>query len=165
MTQVDQPIQAALGDALRRTSWSETVDGVKQVITHYLEGLHSGAKIRHTDFFNHSFAPDITMAWPDGSNRERSVFLRFPDHPDFIADSVERDLPAGSMVIGLGELEGRDEAPVLAEASKERNTLVVDSPGLDTLNESVNSGSGESVVTSAVAKGHAGSLDVPKHPR
>jgi hypothetical protein len=156
MTQVNQPIQAALGDALGRTSWSETVGGVKQVITHYLEGLHSGAEIRHTDFFNHSFAPDITLAWPDGSNPERSVFLRFPDHPDFIADNVERDLPSGSMVIGLGGLEGRDEAPALAEASKERNTLVVDSSGLDTLNESASRGSGESVVTSAVAKGARG---------
>ncbi|MBT9605743.1 hypothetical protein [Microbacterium sp.] len=156
MTQVDQPIQAALGDALGRVSWADTVGGVKQVITHYLEGLHSGATIRHTDFFNHSFAPDITMEWRDGSNPERRVFLRFPDHPDFIADSVERDLPTGSMVVGLGELEGRDEAPVLAEASKDRNTLVVDSSGLDTLSRSASEGSGESVVTSAVAKGARG---------
>jgi hypothetical protein len=156
MTQVDQSIESALSDALGRHSWADTVSGVKQIVTRYLEGLHSGARVRHTDFFNHSFAPDLTMTWPDASQAERRVFLRFPDHPEFIADSVTNDIPQGSMVVGLGELESRDAAPLLADSSRDRDTLVVDPPGLDALNESATKGSGETIVTSAVARGARG---------
>jgi hypothetical protein len=156
MAQVTETLEGALSAALAHASWSDTIGGVKSIMIAHLQALHSGAEIHQTNFFNHSFAPDLTLTWPESRQPERRVFLRFPDRPALIADNITNDLPAGSVVVGLGELEQREEAPALAESSRARDTLVMDPRGLESLERSADGSRGRTVVTSAVTKGARG---------
>lgn len=156
MAEVNETLEGALSAALAHASWADTIGGVKSIMTTHLRALHSGAEVRQTNFFNHSFAPDLTLTWPDSTQPERRVFLRFPDQPALIADNITNDLPEGSVVVGLGELEQREEAPVLAESSRARDTLVMDPRGLESLERSADGSQRHTVVTSAVAKGARG---------
>ena len=78
MVRVSESMQGALSAALAHHSWTDTIDGVKSIVTKHLEGLHSGATVRKTVFFNHTFAPDLTLSWEDADAAERQVFLRLP---------------------------------------------------------------------------------------
>ncbi len=156
MAEVRETLQGSLSAALAHASWSDTIDGVKGVLVHHLSRLHSGAEIKKTGFFNHTFAPDFTLTWANSSEPERRVYVRFPDNLPAITSNVERDLPEGSLVIGLGEIEGREEAPALADSSREHDTLVMDPGGLETLEESATSVNGQSILTTAVVKGARG---------
>jgi hypothetical protein len=131
MAEVTETLEGALAAALAHASWSDTIGGVKSIVTTHLEALHSGARVRHTNFFNHSFAPDLTLSWPESPEPDRQVFLRFPDRPALIAQSVTNDIPEGSVVVGLGELEQREDAPLLAQSSRNRDTLVMDPAALN----------------------------------
>lgn len=153
--QVDESMQAALSNALARSSWADTIDGVKSIVAKHLDGMDSSATIKKTSFFNHTFAPDITLTWPNAA--ERGVFLRFPDDVSYLTASVDGDIPNGSMVLGLGELEQRDGAEALASTSKAHETLVLDPPGIEALQtEKKDQKSGLPVVTAAVARGARG---------
>ncbi|MFT4284018.1 MAG: hypothetical protein QM598_04215 [Protaetiibacter sp.] len=162
MAEVNETLEGALAAALAHPSWDDTIDGVKSIMIRHLVGLHSGAEVRATNFFNHTFAPDITLSWPDTTQPERRVFLRFPDRPQLIADGIAHDLPEGSVVLGLGELEQRAEAPALAETSRARDTLVMDPRGLETLERSADDNRGRTVVTTAVTKGARGLFGATK---
>ncbi len=153
---VSETTESALSLALSHPSWNETVDSVKMVVIRQLRGLGSGAELRSTPFFNHTFAPDITMTWPS-SREERKVYLRFPDDVDYISANIAQDLPSGSLVFGLGDLGQRSEAPSLAAASSEHDTLVLDPRGSDALQVKADMHhSGLPVVTAAIARGGRG---------
>jgi hypothetical protein len=47
------------------------------------KAVNAGVTIETTDYFNHSFAPDLVLKWERAPKRdERYVFLRFNDEPD-----------------------------------------------------------------------------------
>lgn len=73
----------ALGSALERRSSRESIEAVHRVMTGGLREIDPQAEIRQTGYFNHSWAPDFVLRWPDGGE-ERHVFLRFSVfHPEF----------------------------------------------------------------------------------
>src|SRR5690242_5462330 len=73
----------ALTGALERPNARDSIDAVHRVMTSGLRELDPQAEIRETGYFNHSWAPDFVVRWPEG-NEERHVFLRFSVfHPEF----------------------------------------------------------------------------------
>jgi len=161
-TEVNETLQGALSLALAGATSFDTISGVKNVITSHFRGLKSGAAIRTTDFFNHSFAPDLTLSWPDGTEPSRQVFLRFADNLNVISANVQEDLPTGSVVVGLGSMAQREESAQLSGISRERDTLVLDPGGFEALEASARVEKFDALVPTAVAKGGRGLFDAEK---
>jgi len=71
----DAEILAALDIENPRNS----VATVKSVVISQFEALDTRVKIKSTDYFNHTFAPDLVLSWPWDRMPERYVYLRFND--------------------------------------------------------------------------------------
>jgi hypothetical protein len=73
-TEFSDALEAA--NALPRNQ--DVIDATKAAVIRELHQLDPSAEIRSTDYFSHSFAPDLVITWKTGSRRktERPIFLR-----------------------------------------------------------------------------------------
>jgi hypothetical protein len=94
------------------------IDGAKTAVIAALEATNSGAEFHATDYFNHSFIPDIVATWSGAIDEaeQRFIFLR-PNHlPAFVQADVQRlaDLKPSFVILteedpDLDEIEGADD--------------------------------------------------------
>jgi hypothetical protein len=93
---------SALTDAVRQAlgaaDMPTAATDVKQLICEELARVDPEADIRRTDYFNHSYVPDVVVQWPAQPVRE--VFLRFMA-PDTVQDDVALIGPTGPVVVDL----------------------------------------------------------------
>ena len=59
-----QELTAALASAYRHKEPEERVEAIKLAVSRQLEETDSGIKVRHTEYFNSSIAPDLVLRWP-----------------------------------------------------------------------------------------------------
>lgn len=119
--------------ALRYARPDDVIEGVKSAVVAGLEGLDSTADIRTTEYFNHSFVPDIVLTWREGGRESvRNIFLRF----SLGSAAAGRDIEAlggfGPVLLGLRE---EPDAAILdemrAEAAAAPEVLVTDIRSLE----------------------------------
>lgn len=91
-------LTVAVRAALDTSDLSSATSGVKNAVCDELARIDPSATIRKTDYFNHSYVPDVVAEWPDRSVRE--VFLRFID-PHRLAEDVARIGEKGPMLVDL----------------------------------------------------------------
>lgn len=126
-------MREAIEFALGHDDPEDVIDGVKSAVVKELEGLDATAEIRTTEYFNHSFAPDIVMTWKDnGQASDRNIFLRH----SLASAAAGRDIPAlgdvGPVLLGLREERNAEVIEeVRAEAAVAPKVLVTDSRSLD----------------------------------
>jgi hypothetical protein len=119
-------------DVLGEATPMDTITQIKAAAIREFEALDSRVKIHNTEYFNHSFAPDIVLSWPGSQISERYVYLRSTQHPGLLSEDVDRLGDQKPIVVGLVEIP-RDEGPArsqLHENAQVRNTLVTDAPAL-----------------------------------
>jgi hypothetical protein len=152
---------ARIEAAMALPSRDDTIHDVKQAVIDEFERVDSKVEIHATQYFRHSFAPDLVLSWRDDVDRsERWVFLRSRVEPAYLLEdvaTVARDQP---IIFGLGitgtadqvsELQppevsnepenhieatlGHDDSVVaqLKERSTASGTLITDPAGIDAL--------------------------------
>jgi hypothetical protein len=105
------------------------VEGIKDVAIREIEKLDPTAKIRKTDYFNHSYAPDFDVTWSGkGRNKPtRPVFLRHSMRSAVVGHDVESLDDLGPVVLSLAS---EDDPEVLTQArqavSTSSRTLLTD---------------------------------------
>src|SRR4051812_28082092 len=52
------------------------VAAIKTAVANYLSEADPGSRIRTTEYFNHTFSPDLILSWGDDSAGTRRVFIR-----------------------------------------------------------------------------------------
>ncbi|GAB3687955.1 hypothetical protein [Saccharopolyspora tripterygii] len=154
---------AAITSALELDSPREAVTRVKQVVIQELEKLDRGAQIRNTEYFNHTYVPDLVLQWPRDNNRERHVYLRFAESAEYLADGLKNIDVENPLIFGLDPARGSEGSlRRLENAAFERQALVTDSQAL----ESFISGREEDPVvglaSNAVTQGGRGLLDLDR---
>lgn len=135
-----------------------------------LRAIDAKIEISVTDYFNHSYAPDMVLRWNERSGkRERYVFLRFNDDPSWITEELPNFRKLNPIVYGLRPaaaapraenlLEASASASVaeLAAVSREFDTLVTDPGGANELAESATGISG--FVSRTIVRGGRGLAD------
>ena len=61
----------------------------RDVVQRRLLEVHPAARFVRTEFFNHSYVPDLLMTWAVGARRaERRVYLRASSDPALLANDV-----------------------------------------------------------------------------
>lgn len=91
-------VSEAVVEALSRTDIVEASTGIKNAVCAELGRTDKSATIKRTEYFNHSYVPDVVIEWPDG--HEREVFLRFASYERLAAD-VERVGGSGPILFDL----------------------------------------------------------------
>lgn len=127
MTESSQ-LTLAVRTALDGTDMLDAATDVKKAVCDELSRVDPSATIRRTDYFNHSYVPDVVAEWSDRSTRE--VFLRFVNPPS-LADDVARIGSSGPMLVDLSSATDgapsadRDEA-IAVGVSNSPQVLVTD---------------------------------------
>jgi hypothetical protein len=94
----------AIGDALSDQSRRESVSAVHDLVANGLRALDPALEIRATDYFNHTFVPDLVLRWgADGRREERHVHLRYS--VSNIAFAEDLHVLAGDDVVFLGMVD------------------------------------------------------------
>lgn len=140
----------------------ETAAKVKSIVTDQLESLDSALRVKHTDYFNHTFVPDLVVWWKQaGSLRSREVFLR----SDLAAPGLPDDISAlGSpdrVFYGLRESPEVDEQSTDEEAQEAdaRGALVTESAAIAELQSEPVAGSVGQLLGGEVVRGGQGLVD------
>jgi hypothetical protein len=128
-----------LEDALRDPDPRTGIARAKLLIRNRLQETEPKAEIRETEYFDHSFAPDLLLRPPGGgSGSERWVFLRTTSDPAELADDLEVVPQGGTLFVSLDAFpRGRREPfQKLDRASSQYGSLVIDAPALDQVSDS-----------------------------
>ncbi|GAA2296585.1 hypothetical protein GCM10010234_43440 [Streptomyces hawaiiensis] len=151
---------SALNAAFEAPDPRDAVDRIKNVVARELEETDARATIKKTDFFNHSFAPDLVLSWP--GEKERFVFLKSDTRPDVLREDVDAVRKHGPIVFALdevGEYPSRSDLPQTTSAD---NTLIADSRGMEALIRGRHAEPVVALASSAVLQGGRGLLTEPE---
>jgi hypothetical protein len=150
----------AIGEALRLADRSSQTSAVHDVVRNGLREVAPGVEVRTTDYFTHTFVPDLVLAWgPENRRQERHVHLRF-----VVSDAAflnEIDFLAGTEPMFLGLLDTDPIADVAAgngSAERRAGTLVTQSASLDALQEGRTRDARTVTATREVVRGGRGPL-------
>lgn len=144
---------AAVEDALRLSDRESHVSAVHDVIRNALRQVAPGVEVRTTDYFTHTFAPDLVLAWgPADRRRERNVHLRFVVSDQAFLSEVDFLASTDPVFIGL-----LDTSPI-TEATTAAGTLVTQSVSLDALQEGRSRDQRTVTATRAVVRGGRGAI-------
>ncbi len=68
-------LQDAVAAAMNSSDQLDVIDGIKSAVISEIERLDPAAVIVKTDYFNHSYAPDLVLSW--GNKQDREIYLRY----------------------------------------------------------------------------------------
>ncbi|MEW2160483.1 hypothetical protein AB0950_35215 [Streptomyces sp. NPDC007189] len=152
---------AALRDALYDPDPESSVRRTKELVIRELRDVDPRVDIKNTEYFNHTFSPDLVLSWPGASKRlKRYVFLRLPDNPAYFVEDVETVSELHPIVYGLnGGSDLSASLHAVARFSRENNVLVTDVHGIDRLARNRKTRNIANLVSAALIRGGRGVMD------
>ncbi|WP_417233632.1 hypothetical protein [Arthrobacter sp.] len=123
--------------ALNASNPREVISGVKEVVAGKLQELDDRVEVSFTDYFNHSYMPDMVLAWREGSRKhERPVFVRTDVSPSGIAADIHGLIPQAPMIIAVDEQSaGHTAREAISEEKRHRQVdlLMTDSRSISAI--------------------------------
>ena len=103
----EQSVRAreAIGVALAASRETDLIEGVKAAVIGELESLDPSVSIKSTPYFNHSYAPDLELTWPDDRRHGRYVYLRYSLGSAAASEDFQALGSLDPVVLGLREDE------------------------------------------------------------
>ena len=114
---------------------ASTIDAVKNSVIASIASADADVTIRKTDYFNHTYAPDLVLGWP-GEQVDRPVYLRTTSNPGYLAEDLGYLDEGASIVMPLGDIASVSEDVVrteLGSRSRARRVLVTAPSSIGTL--------------------------------
>ncbi|AZM49585.1 hypothetical protein DMB38_30785 [Streptomyces sp. WAC 06738] len=152
------PVAPEIDSALDHPDPRQAVERVKDVIQRRLLLIHPQARIIRTDFFNHSYVPDLLMTWNSGTRKgERRIYLRASADPDLLASDVmllEREQQP--LVVPLAQVDVDHSQARLEAVAEEHDTLILDPSGLGALPAHTLTRSPTALASDAIVEGGRG---------
>ena len=106
----------AVRNALAHQDMVTASTSVKQFVCEELAHVDPTAQIHRTEYFNHTYMPDVVLDWNDREPRE--VFLRFMSTPRRLLADVDRIGASGPVIFDLSPAARRErQVEELASAS------------------------------------------------
>jgi hypothetical protein len=150
-----------IAQALSIDTPSDSIHQVKREVSSELRALDPAMVITETDYFNHSFAPDLVASWPsDPTTPDRFIYLKVSSQLDFLLNDVTLVKDQRPIVFGLSPTPSGNVsvAREIRETAQRSDTLVTDADGLEELIEGNNSRFVK-LASNAVAQGGRGVVD------
>lgn len=143
-------------DGLFDPSPRESIFRVKDAVAKELSALDATATIRSTNYFNHTFAPDFVMTWPDETSRR--VYLRLTYDLDALVDDVELIDSNDPLIFGLTSPESVRAQPAIDEAIAGTEAMFTEPSAMERLIDRKQSDSTANMLSNALAQGGRGSF-------
>lgn len=154
MTSEGRSFANLIRDGLFDPSPAQSVTRVKHAVARELESLDSSARVQATTYFNHTFAPDFILKWPDRT--ERPVYLRLSyDAGALLEDFALIDAP-NPLFFGLTPEQEIDER--LEPAVREAEAMYVEPDALERLIDRRGKDLTAEMLSNALAQGGRGSF-------
>lgn len=147
---------ARIYDGLFDPSPSESVLRVKDAVAEELTALDPTARVDRTQYFNHTFVPDLIMTWPDA--RTRRVYLRMAYDLDALVEDVALVDSTDPLIFGLTEPESIEAKPRVDEAMADSDAMFTEPAALERLIDRKKSDSTANMLSNALAQGGRGSF-------
>ncbi|WP_433325732.1 hypothetical protein [Spirillospora sp. CA-294931] len=149
----------ALRHALEFDSPDRRIDSLKTSVSNVLRSGDPSVRVRKTEYFNHTFVPDLVLTWPE-EKRERLVFLRTNPNPEWLAADLKVIASSHPIMFTLddfGSEHGSSAHEGLMAAAKEARALITEP---DAIEEFVSPRTPiTAVLTHAVIRGGLGLVD------
>ena len=119
--------------ALETPSRRDTTVRVREIVAHALRHLEPRAEIKHTDYFTHSFVPDLVLRWgPSDDREERYVYLRFNVTQRAFARDLDHLGDGSPLFMGMTDPRGLDHPEWEEVTDRQLNgTLVTQGAAID----------------------------------
>ena len=147
---------AQILDGLFDPSPRESIFRVKDAVARELSALDATARIRSTNYFNHTFAPDFVMTWPDETSRR--VYLRLTYDLDALVNDVALIDSSDPLIFGLTSPESVDAQPAIDEVIADTDAMFTEPSALERLIDRKQSDSTANMLSNALAQGGRGSF-------
>ncbi|NBE82983.1 hypothetical protein [Micromonospora rubida] len=124
---------AALRHALNFDTPDRRIDSLKTSVSKFLQSGDPSVRVRKTEYFNHTFAPDLVLAWPD-ERRERLVFLRTDSNPEWLAADLKIIASSHPIMLMLDDSGSEGSSPAherLVTAAKKARALITDPDAIE----------------------------------
>jgi hypothetical protein len=120
---VTEQIRAAMAS----NNPDDIVTGVKQAVAHEVNSLSPDAEIVITNYFNHSYMPDLVLEWNDAGKRNaRPIFLRNDLRPGVMEAELRNLARREPVFLSLTAVEEPPtKAGSLRERAREANHVLV----------------------------------------
>lgn len=130
--------QHAIAAAEEQSDALDRITTIKRAVSSEIRAADPSVSVTFTEYFNHSFAPDMVLRWPT-ENRERPLFVRANSSENWLLIGLRRVSAHHPLVFTLDELsaEQEDAAPVpqkrrqaLQEQARATDTWITDPSGV-----------------------------------
>ncbi|SEE78857.1 hypothetical protein SAMN04489740_2543 [Arthrobacter alpinus] len=123
--------------ALNNSSPQSVITGVETAVAEKLIELDERVDVVFTDYFNHSYMPDMVLTWKEGGKRkERPLFVRTDTDPAGIAADIHGLITRSPLIIAVDEHSSGQvarEAIQVEQKIKRVDLLITDTSSLQTL--------------------------------
>lgn len=137
---------------------ARNVESIKNAVITALQSSDETLRIRSTEYFNHTFAPDLVLRW-DGVKEERQVFLRTNTNTQYLREDVEVISERMPILMPLSPLGNQIYAEELERESANARTLVTDPDSLHTFSTGRQKRPVLGLLSQAVLQGGRGLVD------
>lgn len=125
-----------LHHALEVEDRQDATTAVHELVAAALHRLDPGAEIKRTDYFTHTFVPDLVIRWgPNEQRRERHVHLRFNVSRPAFAEDLDLLGRESPLFLGMTDPAQRESPPWAKELDRLSGTLVTKSQAVDELED------------------------------
>ena len=154
--------QRAIDEALGRSDLRDVTDSVKAIVARTIGDVDKSLEVKKTEYFNHSYIPDLVTWWGSDDSDYREVFLRFDSADPNLALDVERLNGDQPMFFSLKSRSAEEVTPQLTEAlASHPQTMVTTADGIDALTGSI-PGSLDALLSTTVVQAARGFIDDAK---
>lgn len=145
---------------------ARNVEAIKTAVANYLREADESLAIEATQYFNHSFAPDLVLNWTGQTSGSRQVFIRTDSREDSLLDDLGWLASDAPLLLPLAELVppqvGAEDVPLealLDQAALRRDAMVATPSSLEELRSPDHASVVSRLFTQAVVRGGRGLLD------
>jgi len=147
---------ALIHDGLFDPSPNESIFRVKDAVAKELEALDSTADIKSTNYFNHTFAPDFVMTWPDASSRR--VYLRLAYDLEALVDDVALIDTTDPLIFGLTSEESERAQNAVDAVISDTDAMFTEPSALERLIDRKKTDSTANMLSNALVQGGRGTF-------
>jgi hypothetical protein len=150
-------LHAALDVAHR----DESAEAVHTLVANALQRLDPAAVIRRTDYFTHTFVPDLVLRWTgqDAMRQERHVHLRFNVTSGSFAQDLDLLGGESPLFLGMTDTARLGSAAWRTDHPTTDGSLITQSPAIDELDATAGSEARARRATSILVRAGRGLLD------
>ncbi|MEU8005487.1 hypothetical protein AB0B66_30385 [Catellatospora sp. NPDC049111] len=125
-------LASAIRASLEFGSPEDRIVAAKDAVTRHLLAVDGRVRVRQTEYFNHSVAPDIVVTWPR-ERRERYLYLRPSTNPQWLAQDLRWIAENKPIVMSLDPepTTANTDMAAVGHQALVADTLLVDPTALD----------------------------------